>query len=229
MRANRSYPVRWQESTRRILTHVLVISIHLGAWLLFFGARVPTWSLPQSRADHRLDSLRIRFLPTQTPSLARAPPARGPRPHHLPTPTPRSQTAEVAPLTPARAAPRIVVSLPPELAVDQAAPDYQARGFRGRLRDAQHARSVPMPGAAAPRVGGLALRVAPSVRDIARRLTVATRCSAERFDMQKSKNQFITTQLMDRALEADGCGPHARRMPASDAVDALTRKLTGER
>ncbi|MEO9090868.1 MAG: hypothetical protein ABI247_11120, partial [Rhodanobacter sp.] len=77
--------------------------------------------------------------------------------------------------------------------------------------------------------GGLRLRTAPSAQDLVQQLAVATRCTAMRFDMQKSKNQFITGQLMDRMLEADGCGPHAEHTPGSTAVDTLTRQLLDER
>lgn len=67
------------------------------------------------------------------------------------------------------------------------------------------------------------------MRNLVRQLTVATRCAAERFQMRGSKTQFVTAQLMNRALEADGCGPHIERTPGSDAVDAVTRQLMDER
>lgn len=43
--------------------------------------------------------------------------------------------------------------------------------------------------------------------------------------MQWGKTEFITAQRMDRALEADGCGPHADHASTSDVVDAVTRQL----
>ena len=60
------------------------------------------------------------------------------------------------------------------------------------------------------------------------RLTASTRCSAEYFKMHASASQFITAQLMDRALEADGCGPHTDTSAASESIDAITRRITGD-
>lgn len=129
---------------------------------------------------------------------------------------------------PSRPTSTVVIRLPLRPTTDQYASDYREGDFR-RLLDAQRTGVQPLPGGAAPRVGGFRLRVAPSARDLLRQLTVATRCTAEVFKMRDSKTQFITAQLMDRALEADGCGPHTERDSASDMVDAVTRQLMDER
>ncbi len=74
MRKNRRTPNAWQGSVRRLATHVMVIGIHLGAWMLFFGDVVQPWSSPQTRDDHRRESLNIRFIPALAQPPARAPP-----------------------------------------------------------------------------------------------------------------------------------------------------------
>ena len=74
MHRNRRTPNVWQGSVRRLATHVIVIGIHLGAWLLFFGDVVQPWSSPHTRADHRLDSLDIRLIPARAQPPSHVPP-----------------------------------------------------------------------------------------------------------------------------------------------------------
>lgn len=85
--------------------------------------------------------------------------------------------------------------------------------------------SIPrLPGSDAALVRGISLAEQPSLRQVVRELTKASRCKYERMKMARSPHQFVTQQLMDRALEADGCGASSPRTQADDTVDAVSRR-----
>ncbi len=214
----------WPIALRRGATLGVVASFHLALLaLLLRPAEYRESRQPVPRGAD--DALRLVFIaPSKPAQIAQvsAPPQR----RHLAAPASRPLRTETRPRTPARSAPTIATGLPPIPTAGHAAPDYEPGDFRTRLQDAQRTRAVPVPGAATSQVGGFRLRVAPSVQDLVRQLAVGTRCTAMRFDLQK---KIITAQLMDRLLEADGCGPHAGHTPTSDAVDALTRQLMDQR
>ena len=219
------YPLpAWPGAWRRGATLGVVASFHLAllAALLrpaeYREAREPV----RRGAD---DALQLVFTPPVKPAqVAHVRPL--PRLRHLPAPAPPPRRAETSPRASTRAAPAIVTSLPSTPTTGHVTADYQRGDFRTRLHDAQRSHAVPLPGEAAPRVGGFRLRVTPSAQDLVRQLAAGTHCTAMRFAIQK---KVITAQLMDRLLEADGCGPHAERTPHSDAVDAVTRQLMDER
>lgn len=213
----------WSASVRRGATLGVVAACHLGLLALMLrpvAYRESRQPVPRG-TDH---ALRLVFIPPSTTAPA-AKPSVLPPPRHQPARTPRlRRTAD----TPRTMVQRVATNVPSRPTTDQAAPGYHTGDFRSRLQEAQRTRTVHLPGSAAPRVSGLRLRVAPSAQDLVRQLTVATRCTAERFKMQRSKTEFITAQLMDRTLEADGCGPHADHTSTSDVVDAVTRQLMEE-
>lgn len=55
-------------------------------------------------------------------------------------------------------------------------------------------------------------------------MSTASRCKYERMKMERSANQFVTHQLVERALDADGCGPQAARTAADATIDAISRR-----
>ena len=214
----------WPDALRRGATLGVVASFHLALLaLLLPPAGYREARQPDTRGAD--DALQLVFIPPAKPAqITRV--SAPPRLRQLPAPAPRPQRTETSPRTPTRTAATIATSLPPVPTAGHATPDYEPGDFRTRLQDAQRTRAVPLPGAATPGVGGFRLRVAPSVQDLVRQLAVGTRCSAMRFDMQK---KVVAAQLLDRLLEADGCGPHAEHTAVSDAVDAVTRQLMDER
>lgn len=213
-------PPAWPDAWRRGATLGTVASFHLALLAVLLRPA-------EYRAAHELvrpgadDALQLVLIPPAIPAQVAKVPAP-PQLRHLPAPAPWLQRTETSPRTPTRPTPTMVTSLPPTPTRGHATPDYQPGDFRARLRDAQRSRAVPLPGAATARVGGFRLQVTPSVQDLVQQLALGTRCTAMRFDIQK---KAVTAQLMDRLLEADGCGPHAERTPDSDAVDAVTRQL----
>lgn len=60
-----------------------------------------------------------------------------------------------------------------------------------------------------------------------RTLATNSRCKYSRMKMARSTNQFVTRQLMERALEADGCGPHSSHAPGDDAIELITQQELG--
>lgn len=67
------------------------------------------------------------------------------------------------------------------------------------------------------------LHDSPSMRELLRSMTTASRCKYERMKMEKSTTQFVTRQLVERALDADGCGPPTGRSEADATIDAISR------
>lgn len=152
MRRNRSTPDGWQESVRRLATHVIVIGIHLGAWLLFFGDVVLPWSPPHARAAQPLDSLDIRLIPASAQPPAHAPPPiqfappRQPPARKRPNTTPATRAAQ-SPVAPTAD----FVETPP------AAPlaDYIPGGNLLRDQGRNFPPAVRLPGSDTPIVQGL--------------------------------------------------------------------------
>ena len=54
-------------------------------------------------------------------------------------------------------------------------------------------------------------------------MTTASRCQYERMKMERSTTQFVTRQLVERALDADGCGPPTGHGAADTTIDAISR------
>lgn len=102
--------------------------------------------------------------------------------------------------------------------------DYQAPlTGAGALRWAPRVR---LPGAEAPSRTGIALPAAPSLRQRVHAMTTASRCKYERMKMERSANEFVTRQLVERALDADGCGPQGQHDAVDPAIDAIARRAT---
>ena len=154
MRRNRRTPNAWQGSTRRVATHAIVISIHLGAWLLFFGDVVKPWSSPQTRVDHPLDSLAIRLIPASAQPPAREPlaihfaPPRRPSSRKQPDATPMTRAAQ-APVAPTAD----FVETPPTAPLA----DYIPGGNLLRDQGRSFPPAVRLPGSGTPIVPGLHL------------------------------------------------------------------------
>lgn len=62
------------------------------------------------------------------------------------------------------------------------------------------------------------------MRAIVRAIATASRCKYEHLKMVLGATQFVTRQLVERALEADGCDPQVDRVAAGSAADAVSRR-----
>lgn len=56
-----------------------------------------------------------------------------------------------------------------------------------------------------------------------RGLVEESRCANEQFQLQNSARQF-TPEMIDHALEADGCGPHLEHAAADAAIDSISHQ-----
>ena len=54
-------------------------------------------------------------------------------------------------------------------------------------------------------------------------MTMASRCKYERMKMG-SANQLATRELVERALDTDGCGPRATDTAADATIDDVSRR-----
>ena len=198
-----------------------VASLHLAFLILLL-------QLPSYRAaslqPRTGESLRIRFLalPARPPSVRHTAPAATKPPPSVPRPViaanTRSADDSSAPSSPTRIA---NLTTPTIHAMPS---DYQPGSFHADLRAAQGSRKVPLPGLDAPSRTGIRLRDRPSMKEVVHAMTVASRCKYSRMKMQRSATQFVTPQLMQRALDADGCGPQLEHTPADATIEAVSRE-----
>ena len=56
-------------------------------------------------------------------------------------------------------------------------------------------------------------------------VTEYIRCTDKQLEMENGRDQFSTPQLMDRALQLDGCGPHSEHPEADAAVDEIAHRV----
>ncbi|MFC5527531.1 hypothetical protein ACFPPA_17445 [Rhodanobacter ginsengisoli] len=213
----------WRDALYRGAILGLVAGCHLAALVLLLSHWPQGRATPRVRERDDPDATRLRLILLPSAPVARTAAAPPLQPRHLPLPARRS--ARVLPHAPPLAA---TSGVSPLQQVQPTVPDYRPGDFQARLRDARRPSLPRLPGSDLPRVAGLRLRPVSSTQTFVQRLTASTRCSAEYFKMHASANQFVTAQLMDRALEADGCGPHTDTSAASESIDAITRRITGD-
>lgn len=182
--------------------HLLALLLLLSYW----PARNSASSIP--RADSSAMHLRMVVLTLPASKLSSALPTAAPPPRqqrsHPPrvsAPIPVNQAKPIASAAPLRLEPASPDAAPAALV-------YQHGDFFSRLQRAQKPTQLRLPGSDAPIVAGISLQAQSSPKQLVRALSVSTRCAAERYKMSTRKNEFITAQLRDRALEADGCGAH---------------------
>jgi hypothetical protein len=150
-----------------------------------------------------------------------------PRPASPPPRPRRARAAHPAALMAVSLPPRAAIVTPPASVPDSSG-DYRSAALGAGLRDAQPPPRVRLPGSDAPPRHGVQLRTAPSLQQVVRVMTTASRCKYERMKMERSANQFVTRQLVERALDADGCGPQAAHTAADATIDAISRRAISD-
>lgn len=161
--------------------------------------------------------MQLHFLPR--PDQRRIASPRLSSPRHPQSP----QTTNLTRTLPADAA------LRPHAAVIATAPAVAPSGpgdYHSTLAGAGASRWAPrvrLPGSDAPSRVSIPLRAAPSPRQLVQAMTTASRCKYERMKMERSANQFVTRQLVERALDADGCGPQGEHDAVDPTIDAISR------
>lgn len=208
---------RWRTALRRGVILGGITAMHLGSAALLLRPASPYRSL-RAIAHVSESPLHIRVVISSTPSnRANSPSSRRgvPPPHH-------AAAVTSAPVAARLAAPVGAASLSTDITAGL--DDYRSAALDvSRQNPAVH---LPDP-TASPR-NGIRLRDKPSMRDVVRTMTTANRCKYEHMKMANSATQFVTHQLMERALYADGCGPQAERSAADSSVDAISRRVIFE-
>jgi hypothetical protein len=202
---------RWRTTLRRGAILGSVIALHLTAVALLLRPAPPYRSLHRGTTDGGRP-LRISFVPRPKP----APPRRAAPSPQRPLIAPRHHGIAAAPPV-ATAAPSqaIVITLPAS-----APGDYRSAALDGT----QPVPAARLPGAATLPRGVIRLRDRHSMRDIVRTMTAGSRCKYVHMKMARSTTQFVTRQLSERALEADGCGPQVEHAASRGAVEAISRR-----
>jgi hypothetical protein len=97
---------------------------------------------------------------------------------------------------------------------------YQPGQFQTSVQNAQRAQAYRLPGSVTPRVAGISFQAPSSLQKTVKKLTEGLRCADMQVHMQRGPNP-LTPQLMDRALQLEGCGPHIESTPADATIDAI--------
>lgn len=206
----------WRTALRRGGILGLVISLHLGLLALLFGPVAPRppppYALPANQGV-----LRIRLLTQIRAHSPARPMPRRPRQARPASPSLALTTA--MPVQAAEPAPAVRL-----IGASAVADDYQSPIQGGRSGTGAPPTQVRLPGTDIARIRGISLDDKPGLQQVVRRMAGASRCKYVRMKMEHSTNQFVTAQLMDRALEADGCGPQVPHTADHHTVEAISHQ-----
>lgn len=199
----------WRAALRRGVILGSVAALHLATVALVLRP-MPPYRSARSAIANDDEALHLSFV-----ARSASPPPRALRPRVV-----HPATWKAAPLPPGAATPPHTVVLTRPASTSGGPDDYRS-AVLGTSQPAPH---VNLPGADAPLRTGIQLRTAPSLQQVVRVMTTASRCKYERMKMERSANQFVTRQLVERALDADGCGPQATHATVDATVDAISRR-----
>ncbi|MBQ4855064.1 hypothetical protein IMW82_10325 [Rhodanobacter sp. B2A1Ga4] len=215
--ARESSPARsWRAACRRGVILGSVTALHLLTLALVLRPALPYRAARTTGHDNG-EALQLSFVARPDRPRSTNPPPRLPRPR-----TTRLARSAAAAQTPgAVASSQVLVTSPPANLPDGSGDYHAALAGAGNT---QWAPRVRLPGSGLPPRAGILLRSGPSLRQAVRAMTTASRCKYERMKMERSANQFVTRQLVERALDADGCGPQLDRAAADGTVDAISHR-----
>lgn len=209
----------WRAALRRGAILGSVIALHLAIVALVLRPMPPYRSAHTAIHDDGR-ALQISFvtLPEKSRPADLPPRPLQPRTTHPAT--------SAAPLSPSAVIPphAVVTILPAN--VPDGSDDYRPALLGAGLRDAQQPPRVRLPGLDAPPRTGILLGNDSSLREVVRVMTTANRCKYVRMKMERSTTEFVTRQLVERALDADRCGPQAAHTAADATVDEIARRAT---
>ena len=221
-----SAPTR-RDAVRRGAILGSVFAGHLAVLMLVLH---PSWRrIEPVRSQHDADVFRLTFdpLPEISRSLSSHALARMPtevKPVRPAVAPPKAPTAVVTPSTnvASSTATTLIVAIPP---ADNLRRSYEPGDFRSALQNAQRTKTDHIPGVATPLIGGIQLQARSNIKGTAHAVTEYIRCTDKQLEMENGRDQFSTPQLMDRALQLDGCGPHSEHPEADAAVDEIVHRV----
>jgi hypothetical protein len=220
---------RWRDATRR---GAILGSVCAGHIIVLALVLHPSWRQiePVSR-QREAEALRLTFdsvprIPQTLSVRAFARKAAKVQSVQSAIAPPKASTAAVTRLTdstPATAADRAVAAVP------QTASDlYRSYGpsdFRSALQNAQRSKTDHIPGVGSPLIGDIQLQARSSIKGATLAVVEYIRCTDKQLEMENGRDQFSTPQLMDRALQLDGCGPHLEHPDADAAADEVAHRV----
>ena len=208
----------WFAASRRGAIFGVVIALHLALLALLFGPVTPRSPTTSDRSKHH-QALLMRLLVD-----APRPRPANPLPPPLTPAKPMLRRASVTAAVPANAA--VPAHSAQALVVEPTtvAGDYHSPLLGGRAGVAVSSSMPHLPGSDVARVQGLTLQASSSLKQTVRAMTKGNRCKYTRMKMANSAHQFITGQLMDRALGADGCGPQVPHTADDRAVEVISHQ-----
>jgi hypothetical protein len=214
---SRAHPA-WRATLRRGVVLGSVTALHLVTMALVLRPMPPYRSARITIHDDD-EALRLSFVIRPDRPRPASPPPRPLRPRAVP---PAALVA--APLPSSAVTPPHTVAVTPPASVPDGPGDYHSAALGAGPRDAPQTPRMRLPGSDAPPRPGIQLRTTPSLQEVVRVMSTASRCKYERMKMESSANQFVTRQLVERALDADGCGPQAARTAADATIDAISSR-----
>jgi hypothetical protein len=231
-------PPRWRVArrssarTRRdaVRRGAILGSVFAGHLLVLMLVLHPSWRrIEPVRRLQEADVLRLTFDPApkiprslSVGAVARMPAKVKPVPSAVAPP--KAPTAVVMHSTniPPSTATALIVAVSP---TDDLRRGYEPGNFQAALQNAQRTKADQVPGVATPLIGGIQLQARPNIKGAVHAVTEYIRCTDKQLEMENGRDQFSTPQLMDRALQLDGCGPHSEHPEADAAVDEIAHRV----
>jgi hypothetical protein len=223
----RSSAATWRDAVRRGAILASVSACHLTILMMVLH---PSWhrigdvSRPRDGEVLRLTLDPLKKISRFSPVSAGAPIAAKGKPAPTAAVSPEPTAAVVRHPTnssPSTAA-TLIVAVP--ALTDDLHRGYQPGDFQTALQDAQRTKAEHIPGTTTPLIGGIRLQARSSIKGAVHVATEYIRCTDEQLKMENGPDQFSTPQLMDRALQLDGCGPHLEHTAVNDEVDAVSHR-----
>jgi hypothetical protein len=214
--ARRSNASTGRDAVRR---GAILGSVFAGHLIVLMLVLHPTWRRiePMRNRQHETDVLRLSF--DLVPKIPRSWSVRALA--RMPAKVPTAVVMHSTNVRPSTATALIVV-VPP---ADDLRGSYEPGNFQAALRNAQRTKTDQIPGVATPLVGGIQLQARSNIKGAVHAVTEYIRCTDKQLEMENGRDQFSTPQLMDRALQLDGCGPHSEHPEADAAVDEIAHRV----
>ena len=205
-------------------------SVFAGHLVVLMLVLHPSWRrIEPMRRQHEADVLWLTFdpmpkIPRSLPvrALARMPAKVKPAPSTIVPP--KAPTAVVMHSMNVRPATTtaLIAAVPP---ANDLRGSYEPGNFQAALQNAQRTKTDQIPGVATPLIGGIQLEARSNIKGAVHAVTEYIRCTDKQLEMENGRDQFSTPQLMDRALQLDGCGPHSEHPDADAAVDEIAHQV----
>jgi hypothetical protein len=211
----------------------ILASVCVGHLIVLLLVLHPSWrQVEPVQRQREADVLRLSFFDAapnirrslSVRALARLPAKVPPVPSAI-APPKVSTAAVTRPTNSPSATPTdwVVAVVPP--AVDDLHSGYGPSDFRSALQNAQRAKADQIPGVATPLIGGIQLEARSNIKGAVHAVSEYIRCTDKQLEMENGRDQLSTPQLVDRALQLDGCGPHSEHPQADAAVDEIAHRV----